>query len=76
MIMDSVNLNQNSADLYDVIRNKYNKITMTDANGEDTIDETQAVQFDINDDGKVTLKDIVAITNKYLLGDIFTTIKI
>jgi len=53
MNMDSVNLNQNSADLYDVIRNKYNKITMTDANGDDTIDETQAVQFDIDDSGTV-----------------------
>ena len=51
--MDPANLNQNSEDLYDVIRNKYSKITMTDTNGEDTIDEKQAVQFDINDDGTI-----------------------
>lgn len=45
--MDTLTENPNSSDLYDVIRNKFDKITMTDQEGEETIDETEAVQFDI-----------------------------
>lgn len=44
---DDNKLMEYSSELYDVIRNKFNKITMVDTDGGETIDETQAVQFDI-----------------------------
>jgi hypothetical protein len=54
--MDEEILNPNAPDLYAVIRNKYNKITMVDVDNNDTVDETEAVQFDIQNRLRAALR--------------------
>lgn len=68
MTMDEEILNPNAPDLYAIIRNKYNKITMVDVDNNDTVDETEAVQFDIHEGAQVitlSLADIKCLKVYY-----------